>query len=31
MDAFFDIEDLTNEAGEAIGTRINLWFPLLED
>ena len=31
MDAFFDIEDLEDETGQATGTRINLWFPLLED
>lgn len=31
MDAFFDIEDLKDATGKATGTRINLWFPLLED
>lgn len=31
MDASFDIEDLYDEAGQARGTRVNLWFPLEED
>ncbi len=31
MDASFDIEDLKDENGLALGTRVNLWFPLTED
>lgn len=31
MDASFDIEDLKDADGNASGTRVNLWFPLLED
>ncbi len=31
MDASFDIEDLHDANGEPTGTRVNLWFPLLED
>lgn len=31
MDASFDIEDLKDANGNATGTRVNLWFPLLED
>jgi hypothetical protein len=31
MDASFDIVDLHDAAGNASGTRVNLWFPLLED
>lgn len=31
MDASFDVEDLYDEAGNARGTRVNLWFPLEED
>ncbi|RPD38627.1 ligand-binding sensor domain-containing protein [Chitinophaga barathri] len=31
MDASFDIEDLKETNGNASGTRVNLWFPLLED
>ncbi|CAL1520516.1 two-component regulator propeller domain-containing protein [Chitinophaga sp. MM2321] len=29
--ASFDIEDLTDGAGNATGTRVNLWFPLVEE
>lgn len=31
VDASFDIEDLTDEEGKATGTRVNLWFPLVEE
>ncbi|ASZ10949.1 hypothetical protein CK934_08160 [Chitinophaga sp. MD30] len=31
MDASFDIQDLYDENGNALGTRINLWFPLIEE
>ncbi|HVI47021.1 MAG TPA: two-component regulator propeller domain-containing protein [Chitinophaga sp.] len=31
VDAGFNIEDLINEVGEPVGTRINLWFPLVEE
>ncbi len=31
MDASFDIEDMKDANGNACGTRVNLWFPLLED
>lgn len=31
MDASFDIEDLKDENGLPAGTRVNLWFPLMED
>jgi ligand-binding sensor domain-containing protein len=31
MDACFDIEDLYDEQGQPAGTRVNLWFPLVED
>ncbi|RFS18955.1 hypothetical protein DVR12_25440 [Chitinophaga silvatica] len=30
VDASFDIEDLTDEEGKASGTRVNIWFPLVE-
>jgi len=30
VDASFDIEDLTGEDGKAQGTRVNLWFPLVD-
>lgn len=31
VDASFDIEDLKDEEGKAIGTRVNLWLPLVEE
>ncbi|MBO9733015.1 MAG: histidine kinase [Chitinophaga sp.] len=31
VDASFDIEDLTDEEGKAMGTRVNLWLPLIEE
>ncbi|RAJ04286.1 two component regulator with propeller domain [Chitinophaga skermanii] len=31
MNASFDIEDLYDNQGNASGTRVNLWFPLVED
>src|SRR5690606_15908141 len=31
MDACFDIEDIFDDAGQPAGTRVNLWFPLVED
>lgn len=31
MDACFDIEDLYDEKRQPSGTRVNLWFPLVED
>jgi ligand-binding sensor domain-containing protein/two-component sensor histidine kinase len=31
MDASFDIEDLSDANGQPAGTRVNLWFPLVED
>lgn len=31
MNASFDMEDLKDITGKACGTRVNLWFPLLED
>ncbi|UYQ93373.1 histidine kinase [Chitinophaga horti] len=31
MNASFDIEDLKDAEGNPIGTRVNLWFPLIED
>ncbi|WP_169192777.1 two-component regulator propeller domain-containing protein [Chitinophaga sp. Ak27] len=31
VDASFDIEDLIDEEGKATGTRVNLWFPLVEE
>lgn len=31
MNASFEIEDLKNENGEPVGTRVNLWLPLIED
>jgi ligand-binding sensor domain-containing protein len=31
VDASFDIEDLTGEDGKAQGTRVNLWFPFVEE
>ncbi|PSL48704.1 two component regulator with propeller domain [Chitinophaga niastensis] len=31
VDASFDIEDLVDEDGRGIGTRVNLWFPLVEE
>ncbi|MEZ2446201.1 two-component regulator propeller domain-containing protein [Chitinophaga sp. RCC_12] len=31
VDASFDIEDLTDEEGKALGTRVNLWFPFVEE
>lgn len=31
MDASFDMEDLFDAEGQPAGTRVNLWFPLVED
>ncbi|MFY0253557.1 two-component regulator propeller domain-containing protein [Chitinophaga sp. 30R24] len=31
VDACFDIEDLVDEGGKAKGTRVNIWFPLVEE
>ncbi|WP_160713848.1 sensor histidine kinase [Chitinophaga solisilvae] len=31
VDASFDIEDLTDSWGRPTGTRVNLWFPLVEE
>jgi ligand-binding sensor domain-containing protein len=31
VDASFDIEDLADEEGKALGTRVNLWFPFVEE
>ncbi|MCK7559317.1 hypothetical protein MKQ70_31870 [Chitinophaga sedimenti] len=31
MDASFDIEDLRDADGQPSGTRVNIWFPLIED
>lgn len=31
MDACFDMEDLFDDQGQPAGTRVNLWFPLVED
>ncbi len=31
MDASFDFEDMVDEEGQPSGTRVNLWFPLVED
>lgn len=31
VEASFDIEDLVDEDGKALGTRVNLWFPLVEE
>ena len=30
VDASFDIEDLADDDGKAQGTRVNLWFPLVD-
>ncbi|NLR65532.1 histidine kinase [Chitinophaga varians] len=31
MDASFDIEDLNDGAGNATGTRVNIWFPYVHE
>jgi hypothetical protein len=31
VDASFNIEDLYDAEGRPCGTRVNLWFPLVED
>jgi sensor histidine kinase YesM len=31
VDANFEIEDLADENGKASGTRVNIWFPLVEE
>jgi ligand-binding sensor domain-containing protein len=31
VEASFEIEDIKDEAGNSLGTRVNLWFPLVEE